>query len=89
MNGDKLREAIMKVALGYTVGEVTEEYGVENGQLRLLKRKETRKDVPPDLKAVKLLSEETDYSSMTDEELEREKRRLLQKLSEEKEDTSD
>ncbi len=89
MSGEKLREAIMKVALGYTVGEVTEEYGVEGGELKLLKRKETRKEVPPDLKAVKLLEEETDYSSMTDEELEREKRRLIKELSEEKEDTSE
>ena len=89
MSGEKLREAIMKVALGYTVGEVTEEYGVEGGELKLLKRKETRKEVPPDLKAVKLLEEGTDYSSMTDEELEREKRRLIKELSEEKEDTSE
>ena len=39
--------------------------------------------MPPDLKAVKLLIEEKDYSCMTDEELEREKQELLKKLKEE------
>ena len=48
-------DAVRKVALGYSLEEVTEEYGVENGELKLVKRRETRKDVPPDLKAVKIL----------------------------------
>ena len=51
---DKVKEAILKVALGFSVGEVTEEYDVKDGELRLVKRRETRKDVPPDLKAAKL-----------------------------------
>lgn len=80
MEEDKLRKAILKVALGFSTEEVTEEYGVENGALVLLKRRETRKDVPPDLKAVKLLVGETDFSQLTDEELEREKERLLKEL---------
>ena len=76
-------EAIRKVALGFSVREVTEEYDAKDGELRLIKRKETQKDVPPDLKAVKLLMEESDYSALTDEELEREKQRLLRQLREE------
>ena len=84
MQEDKIREAIMKVALGYSVGEVTEEYDARDGELKLVKRKETHKDVPPDLKAVKLLLEDgTDYSALSDEELEEEKNRLLQKLKDE------
>ncbi len=79
---DKVKEAILKVALGFSVGEVTEEYDVKDGELRLVKRRETRKDVPPDLKAAKLLFEERDYSALSDEELEAEKERLLKELKE-------
>ena len=80
---ERVREAIRKVALGFIVEEVTEEYGVEDGELRLLKRRETRKDVPPDLKAVRLLMDETDYAALSDEELEGERQRLLQELERE------
>lgn len=80
---DKVIEAVRKVALGYSLEEVTEEYGVENGELKLVKRRETRKDVPPDLKAVKILIGEKDYSLLSDEELEAEKNRLLAQLKEE------
>lgn len=82
MDDEQIKRAIMKVALGYSLEEVTEEYGVEDGELRLVKRRETKKDVPPDLKAVKLLIDEKDYSLLSDEELEREKRRLLAQLGE-------
>ncbi len=83
MQEDKIRDAILKVALGFTVEEVTEEYDAKDGELRLIKRKETKKDVPPDLKAVKLLLEDSDYSSLTDEQLEEERQRLLRELKEE------
>ncbi len=80
---NKLDEAILKVALGFSLEEVTEEYDAKDGELRLVKRRETRKDVPPDLKAVKLLMDGRDYSALSDEELEREKQRLLRQLKEE------
>ena len=80
---DKVIEAVRKGALGYSLEEVTEEYGVENGELKLVKRRETRKDIPPDLKAVKILMDEKDYSALSDEELEEEKNRLLMQLQEE------
>jgi hypothetical protein len=80
---DRITEAVRKVALGYSLEEVTEEYGVENGELVLVKRRETRKDVPPDLKAVKLLLEDKDYAALSDEELETEKLKLLAQLREE------
>lgn len=83
MTEDAIKEAILKVALGFSVGEVTEEYGVEDGELKLVKRKETHKDIPPDLKAVKLILEETNYSVYTDEQLEEERQRLLAQLKEE------
>lgn len=87
MSEKEIKEAIIKVALGYSLEEVTEEYGVEDGQLKLVKRKETKKDIPPDLKAVKLLMEDKDYSVLSDEELEAEKRMLLKRLKEEEGET--
>lgn len=52
---DKIGDALLKVALGYQVSEVTEEYAEVDGALKLTKRKKTKKDVPPDLKAVQML----------------------------------
>lgn len=52
---DKLEDALLKVALGFQVAEVTEEFAEVNGELKLTKRKRIKKDVPPDLKAVQLL----------------------------------
>ena len=52
---DKIEDALLKVALGYQVAEVTEEYAEIDGALKLTKRKKTKKDVPPDLKAVQML----------------------------------
>lgn len=77
---EKLSAAILKVALGYQVAEVTEEYAEVDGELKLMKRKKTKKDVPPDLKAVQLLLGAAGgggIESLSDEELEAEKRRLL------------
>ena len=77
---EKIGEALLKVALGYQVAEVTEEYAEVDGKLKLTKRKKTKKDVPPDLKAVQLLlaNEETgSFSEFSDEDLEAEKARLM------------
>lgn len=86
---DEVRDAVLKVALGFQVEEVTEEYDARDGELKLIKRRETRKDIPPDLKAVRLLLEGTDYSALSDEELEAERARIAAALSEnKKEETS-
>jgi hypothetical protein len=71
------------VALGYQIAEVTEEYAEVNRELKLTKRKKTKKDVPPDLKAVQLLlaaEGSGEYTSWSDEELQAEKQRLLEAL---------
>lgn len=75
----KIGDALMKVALGCRVEEVTEEFAEVDGELRLTRRRETRKDIPPDLKAVQMLltGDSEDCSRMTDEELEAEKERLM------------
>lgn len=82
---EKIGEALLKVALGYQLAEVTEEYAETDGALRLVKRKKTKKDVPPDLKAVQMLlsGENGDsFADWTDEQLEEEKARLLAALNE-------
>lgn len=64
--------------------EMTEEYAEVDGELRLLKRKKTEKDIPPDLKAVQLLlesREERDISLLSDEELEKEKQKIFKTIS--------
>jgi hypothetical protein len=84
---EKLGEALLKVALGFQVTEVTEEFAEVDGQLKLTKRKRTKKDVPPDIKAMQLLLSgraETDIESMSDQELEEEKLRLIATLKEKK-----
>ena len=80
---EKIGDALMKVALGYQIAEVTEEYAEVNGELKLTKRKKTKKDVPPDLKAVQLLltsGESADYGNWSDEALQAEKAKLLAEL---------
>ena len=85
MKEEKISDALLKVALGYQVAEVTEEYAEVDGELKLTKRKKTKKDIPPDLKAVQmLLSTESsgNYADLTDEQLLVEKERLLAELQE-------
>ena len=81
-NQERINDALLKVALGCQVTEIAEEYAEVDGELKLTKRKKTKRDIPPDLKAVQLLmaSEQNDYSCMTDGELETEKARLLAML---------
>lgn len=84
MQQDKVKDAVLKVALGFSLEEVTEEYDAKDGELKLVKRKETRRDVPPDLKAVKLLlGEQEDLSALSDEALKEERQKLLNLLKEE------
>lgn len=84
--GEKLEDALLRVALGFQVAEVTEEFSEVDGELKLTKRKRIKKDVPPDLKAVQLLLGEAEGvlpERMSDAELEEEKRRLLELLAKE------
>ncbi len=78
---DALRQALVRRAVGYETDEVVEEYGFTEGEAVLLKRKVTKKSVPPDIQAAKLLiDEEEPLSEMSDEKLEEEKQRLLRQL---------
>lgn len=83
---DELKDALLKRALGYDSDEIVEEYGFSDGEAVLVKRKVTKKQVPPDIQAAKILLEDTPVlSSLSDEELKEEKKRLLLLLKEDDE----
>lgn len=73
--------ALMKCATGLSASETVEEFTVQDGELKLVKRKVTKREIPPDIKAVKLLLDGRE--ELTDEELEAEKQNLLEMLKEE------
>ncbi len=84
-----MMETLYKKAKGYDVEEIVTEYSVdEEGNKTLSKEKRTVKHVPPDLAAIKAYLELRDagLSRMTNEDLQKEKKRLLKELkkSEEK-----
>ena len=87
---EQIRNALLRKALGYSADEVVEEYAFDDeGDLKLSKRKVTKKHYAPDISAVKVLLEryyktyEDQVSAMNDEELYLEKERLKKLLKEE------
>lgn len=90
MKEDKLKQeiekALAKKAVGYNLNEIVEEYVVdETGETKLIKKKVTKKYVPPDLSSAKILLDKyksAEISIMTTEELLMEKQRLLNELKE-------
>lgn len=80
-----VREALIKCATGFSSGETVEEYAVTaEGEYKLVKKKVTVREIPPDIKAVKLLMDGENDEAFTDEELEEEKQKLLKLLKESK-----
>ena len=81
---DAVHKALIKKALGYDCTETVEEYvNEEDGTVKLAKKKITKKNVPPDITALKILLDDVKpIEEMTDEELEKEKERLLNVLAE-------
>ena len=82
------KKALIKKALGYDTTEVVEEYvGGEEGEVKLTKKKITKKNVPPDITALKLLMESSMRSveTMSEQELLQERDRLLEILKQSKE----
>ncbi len=61
-----------------------EEYVLTDGEYKLVKRKVTTREIPPDIKAVKLLLDGGGDEHLSDEELEEEKQKLLKLLKENK-----
>ena len=88
-NKKKIEKALLDKAIGYTTQEITEEYGYTGDEFVLQKRKTSTKSYPPDLSALQMLLEERQeyenrYQKMSNEELEKEKNRLINLLKEEK-----
>ena len=85
MDMKELEKALNKLATGATTREVAEEYVAGDDGLVLKSRKCITKDLAPDLSSIKLLlnmkSLDT-YDNMTDEDLEKEKERLIKLLEE-------
>ncbi len=81
MKEDEVKKALIKCATGGVASETVEEFAVQDGELKLIKKKVTTREIPPDVKAVKLLMD--DGEEMTDDELERERQQLLKMLKEE------
>lgn len=83
---EQIEKALAKKAVGYNLDEVVEEYAVdEEGGVKLVKKKITKKYIPPDLSSAKVLLDKyrgVDISQMSDEELLKEKQRLLKELKE-------
>lgn len=80
---EDIRGALLKCAKGFGTSETVEEFTVEDGELKLIKKKVTKRDVPPDIKAVKLLLDDG-ADGRTDEELAAEREKLLNMLKEDK-----
>lgn len=82
-----VKKALIKKALGYDLTETVEEYALSDDEVKLTKKKITKKNVPPDITALKILlvGDEKSVADMSDEELEKEKERLIKILAEEKE----
>ncbi len=87
----KLKDALIKKAVGYDAKEEVKEFVVdEEGREVLSKKKVTKKHYSPDLSALKLVLDRyysdltAEFENMTEAELLQEKARLLQLLEEER-----
>ncbi len=84
ISNSDFKEALIKKALGYDATEVVEEYvSGDEGDIKLTKKKVTKKNVPPDITAIKILMEDksdNQVAGLSDEQLESEKQRLIKLL---------
>ena len=86
---EKVLDALLKKALGYDLEETVEEFSIDeqSGKMKKNKKKISKKHLPPDISAMKTLLEFFDsktagkYDNMTEEELLREREKLLNMLS--------
>ena len=82
-------KALKQCIVGLTTKEVVTEYGVdeETGKLKILKQKVNEKTIPPNTDIIKLIyqhytEQKLDFNKLSDEDLEKEKNRLLKELKE-------
>ena len=86
MTSKETKEALMKSAAGVVSSDVVEEFSLdESGEMKLVKRKITKKEYPPNISALKTLAEirikSDELDALSDEQLESEKVRLLKILA--------
>ena len=91
---DKTIEQLKKHILGFSSKEITTEYLIdeETGKLKVSKQKVQEKVLPPNIDLLKILCQQIEkpkdsFESMTDEELENEKQKLLKELRGEENDS--
>ncbi|MBQ8468676.1 MAG: hypothetical protein IJ542_02850 [Clostridia bacterium] len=87
-----IKKILKKLSEGFEYSEEVEEYVKEEGELVLAKKKITKKFVPPDMLAIKMLLDFNEnggkLSQMTDQELINLKNSLLEKLKGEENDSA-
>lgn len=81
MKENELKDALLKCATGLSCNETVEEFQLADGELKLVKKKVTTREVPPDIKAVKMLLD-GDEECLSDEQLLEEKQKILNQLKE-------
>lgn len=87
VNKQKIKQALLKKCLGYNTKEIVEEYVVENKEVKLTKKKITKKHIPADISAMKLYFDYFNegasvFENMTDTELDQEAVKLIKRYQE-------
>lgn len=91
-SGEEILNALKQRAIGYKTNEIIEEYSLdENANERLIKKKVTIKNVPPDISAAKVLLEfenslDEDLSKLSNQELDEKINEIIAKLKENEND---
>lgn len=91
-SGEEILNALKQRAIGYKTNEIIEEYSLdENENERLVKKKVTIKNVPPDISAAKVLLEfessiDEDFSKLSNQELDEKINEIITKLKESEND---
>lgn len=74
-----LENALYDRAVGFVQEDVSEEFGMVDNSLKLIKRKTSKKYYPPEIRAIELMLEKgqaNDLKGMSIEELEKERDKL-------------
>ena len=85
-----IKDALIKKAMGYSFEESVEEFSLDenDGKYKPCKKRVSTKHMPPDIPAMKALlsicDSQSKYDLMTEEELLKERAKLLEKLLSEK-----
>lgn len=81
---ETILKAIRQRAFGFENREVTEEYAIVDGEETLVRRKIKTTAVPPDLTAIKMLTDLEPKDELSYDELLHEKERLLREWLQDK-----